>query len=202
MRDPKFVIEQVTDPAEIARHRTQHERAGRNSDWLQSHWADLLPQARGGSSPWPGRKHSSPTPQRKPGPGRRRRIRRTTERCASTSSHTRGRDSMVIVGEWRRCDDGVARPAVPGLVGGATGVQLAEYFLVDSCADRSVLSAEVLNRLAVSSSAPPADPIFQGIGGSSEFVLVDIVLEFTIQDGPPAESAAGSPPLRTPPPPT
>jgi len=93
---------------------------------------------------------------------------------------------MVIVGEWRMYDDGVARPAVQGLVGGATGVQLAEYCLVDSCADRSVLSAEVLNRLAGSSSAPPADPIFQGIGGSSEFVLVDIVLEFTIQDGPPA----------------
>ena len=47
MRDPKFVIEQVTDPAEIARHRTQHERAGRNSDWLQAHWAYLLPQVRG-----------------------------------------------------------------------------------------------------------------------------------------------------------
>jgi hypothetical protein len=47
MRDPEFVIEQVTDPAEIARCRAQHERARRNGDWLHSHWADLLPQARG-----------------------------------------------------------------------------------------------------------------------------------------------------------
>jgi hypothetical protein len=93
---------------------------------------------------------------------------------------------MVIVGEWRLCDDGVARPAVQALVGDAAGTQLAAYFLVDSCADRSVLSADLLNRLGVSSSAPPADLIFQGIGGASEFVLVDIVLELATQDGAPA----------------
>jgi hypothetical protein len=48
------------------------------------------------------------------------------------------------------------------------------------------LSADLLNRLGVSSIAPPTDLIFQGIGGSSEFVLVDIVLEFASQDGSPA----------------
>jgi len=47
MKDPMVVIERVSEAAEIARHRAQHERAKRNSDWLQSHWADLLPQARG-----------------------------------------------------------------------------------------------------------------------------------------------------------
>jgi hypothetical protein len=47
MKDPAFIIEQVTDTGEIARHRAQRERAKRNSDWLQSHWSDLLPQARG-----------------------------------------------------------------------------------------------------------------------------------------------------------
>ena len=44
---PKFIIEEVTDPEEIARSRAQHERHRRNSDWLQAHWADVLPQARG-----------------------------------------------------------------------------------------------------------------------------------------------------------
>jgi hypothetical protein len=43
----QFTIEEVTDPAEIARCRAQHERGKRNSDWLQAHWPDLLPQARG-----------------------------------------------------------------------------------------------------------------------------------------------------------
>jgi hypothetical protein len=93
---------------------------------------------------------------------------------------------MVIVGQWWMCDDGVARPTVQALVGGASGPHFAEYFLVDSCADRSVLSADLLNRLGVSSTPPPTDLIFQGIGGPSEFVLVDIVLELASQDGPPA----------------
>jgi hypothetical protein len=44
---PKFIIEEVTDPEEIARSRAQHERHRRNSDWLQAHWSDVLPQARG-----------------------------------------------------------------------------------------------------------------------------------------------------------
>lgn len=44
---PPLVVEEVTDPAEIARIRTHHEQMRRNSAWLQSHWADVLPQARG-----------------------------------------------------------------------------------------------------------------------------------------------------------
>jgi hypothetical protein len=47
MSEPHFVIEEVTDPAQIARFRAQHERFSRNSDWLAAHWADVLPQARG-----------------------------------------------------------------------------------------------------------------------------------------------------------
>jgi len=47
MSDASFLIEEVDDPAEVARCRAQDERARRNSDWLQSHWSDLLPRARG-----------------------------------------------------------------------------------------------------------------------------------------------------------
>jgi hypothetical protein len=45
--EPQFIIEEVTDPAEIARSKQQHDRHKRNTDWLQAHWGDLLPQARG-----------------------------------------------------------------------------------------------------------------------------------------------------------
>ena len=90
---------------------------------------------------------------------------------------------MVIDGQWRICDDGVGRPAIQVLVGGAAGSQLAAYFLVDSCADRSVLSADLMKRLGVSFTAPPAELIFQGIGGLSDFVLLETVLEFAAQDG-------------------
>jgi hypothetical protein len=47
MTDRDFVIEEVSDPEEIRRARAQDERHRRNSAWLQAHWADLLPQARG-----------------------------------------------------------------------------------------------------------------------------------------------------------
>lgn len=47
MDESKFIIEEVTDPVESARHRAEDEQAKRNLDWLQAHWADALPQARG-----------------------------------------------------------------------------------------------------------------------------------------------------------
>jgi hypothetical protein len=47
MSEPRFIIEEVTDPDENARAQAQDERARRNGDWLQAHWPDLLPQARG-----------------------------------------------------------------------------------------------------------------------------------------------------------
>jgi hypothetical protein len=43
----KLELEEVTDPDEIARHREGDEYFRRNSDWLASHWGDLLPGARG-----------------------------------------------------------------------------------------------------------------------------------------------------------
>ena len=42
-----IVIEDVTDPEEIARFDAQDNRARRNGDWLQAHWSELLPNARG-----------------------------------------------------------------------------------------------------------------------------------------------------------
>lgn len=43
---PEVVIEEITDPNEIARFRRQNERHRRNIEWLEAHWGDLLPQAR------------------------------------------------------------------------------------------------------------------------------------------------------------
>ena len=47
MIDSPLIMEEVTDPAVLARAQAQNERIKRNSDWLQAHWADLLPRARG-----------------------------------------------------------------------------------------------------------------------------------------------------------
>jgi hypothetical protein len=40
-------MEIETDPEELARSYAIHQRAVRNSDWLHSHWAEILPQVRG-----------------------------------------------------------------------------------------------------------------------------------------------------------
>ena len=40
---PQIVIEEVTDPAVIARSAKAFEQADRNMNWLQTHWPELVP---------------------------------------------------------------------------------------------------------------------------------------------------------------
>lgn len=47
MTEAPLLIEELTDPAEIARIHAQHAQAQRNADWLESHWNELLPEAFG-----------------------------------------------------------------------------------------------------------------------------------------------------------
>jgi len=47
MLGDRLILEEVNDPVHAARCRALFERFRRNSDWLESHWDDLLPQARG-----------------------------------------------------------------------------------------------------------------------------------------------------------
>jgi len=47
MHKPQLTIEEVSDPDEIARTLVQDERHRRNIAWLQAHWSEVLPQARG-----------------------------------------------------------------------------------------------------------------------------------------------------------
>ena len=47
MLGDRLILEEVNDPAEAARLRAHLEAFRRNSDWLENHWADLLPQVRG-----------------------------------------------------------------------------------------------------------------------------------------------------------
>jgi len=90
---------------------------------------------------------------------------------------------MRIVGEWRLCDDGITRPTVKAKVQAADGTFHVEYFLVDSCADRTVLSADSLAKLAFSGTPAPDNIALQGIGGVRGYVLFQTVLEFTRDDG-------------------
>ena len=47
MYESQYVIEDVTNPDDIARFRAQDVRHRRNSAWLQTHWAEVFPQTRG-----------------------------------------------------------------------------------------------------------------------------------------------------------
>lgn len=47
MSDLKIMIEEVTDPVETARFQEQMEQFRSNSNWLQAHWGELMPRARG-----------------------------------------------------------------------------------------------------------------------------------------------------------
>jgi hypothetical protein len=40
-------LEEVTDAVDASRRRAQLEHFRRNADWLESHWNDVLPRARG-----------------------------------------------------------------------------------------------------------------------------------------------------------
>jgi hypothetical protein len=90
---------------------------------------------------------------------------------------------MRIDGEWHMCEDGRIRPAVQAKIQTADGIYYVEYFLVDSCADRTVLSATVLSKLGLSGNVAPPGAALQGIGGITNHVLVHCVLEFKRDDG-------------------
>jgi hypothetical protein len=89
---------------------------------------------------------------------------------------------MVIVGEWQLFDDGVTRPIVHARVHKGDGALMAEDFLIDSGADRTVFRTALLEHLHIPTQELPVDFALSGIGGTSAFVLVTTVIEF-IRDG-------------------
>ena len=44
---PPIVMEEVTDPVELAKARAQRERFDRNAAWLQAHASEVYPRYRG-----------------------------------------------------------------------------------------------------------------------------------------------------------
>jgi hypothetical protein len=90
---------------------------------------------------------------------------------------------MRIVGQWLVGNDGVHRPTVLIEVGGAGGILIQEYFLVDCGADSSALSAALLPKLNLPTQPPPSGLSLQGISGSSQFVVVATRLELPRDDG-------------------
>jgi hypothetical protein len=92
---------------------------------------------------------------------------------------------MRVVGEWLEAGESDVGPTVRAQVIGGAGHVSSEQFLIDSGADRTVFSADLLHRLDVPVAKPSAGLMLMGIGGSSAFVLVSAVLQLTRDDGRP-----------------
>lgn len=90
---------------------------------------------------------------------------------------------MVIVGEWQLCEDGVTRPVVRLKVSGSGGLLFSDYFLIDTAADRTVLSAMLLEKLQLLGNHAPPGVSLKGIGGASPHIMVTTVVELPRNDG-------------------
>ena len=87
---------------------------------------------------------------------------------------------MRISGLWYLCDDGMLRPVIRGELQAADGAWVNAPFLVDTGADRTVISAEISNALHLRPIDSPDR--LSGVGGMADSVVVETAIRFT-RDG-------------------
>jgi hypothetical protein len=89
---------------------------------------------------------------------------------------------MICEGEWSLFDDGITRPILPARILDGNGVWRRVEFLLDTGADRTVISASAL-RLLNLQHVQPKDRI-GGVGGLVDSVEVVTQIGFERDDGP------------------
>jgi Aspartyl protease len=88
---------------------------------------------------------------------------------------------MLLRGKWQICDDGVVRPVIRGHVEAGDGSWKEVPFLLDTGADRTAFSADVLAALGLQA---PGDPgVLGGLGGYVAAVVVETRIRFPRDDG-------------------
>lgn len=90
---------------------------------------------------------------------------------------------MLISGEWYLFPDGILRPVLRGEVLSASGAWISVPFLLDTGADRTVLTAAVL--LASTLPVLGAEEAISGLGGVVDSVIVDTKIQFIRETGAP-----------------
>jgi predicted aspartyl protease len=88
---------------------------------------------------------------------------------------------MRIDGLWYLCDDGMVRPVIRGELEASDGSWVKAPFLVDTGADRSVISAEILGVLHLRPIASPDR--LSGVGGMADSVVLETRIRFTHDEG-------------------
>ena len=84
---------------------------------------------------------------------------------------------MRIDGQWLWCDDGIMRPVISGEILAGNGSWEKSEFLVDTGADRTVLSATILAKLGL--QPLPIQEGISGLGGMADSVIVETQLRLT-----------------------
>jgi predicted aspartyl protease len=87
---------------------------------------------------------------------------------------------MQINGEWLLCDDGIERPAIRGEILSDNSSWRAVEFLVDTGADRTILSANVFESLNLRFTA--LDGQIGGVGGMVKSVGITTQIRLTCDD--------------------
>lgn len=87
---------------------------------------------------------------------------------------------MRINGLWHLCDDGIVRPIIRGEVLASDGTEVNTPFLVDTGADRTVFSADILKLLKLAAIESPDR--LSGPGGAVDSVVVATEIRLTRDD--------------------
>lgn len=90
---------------------------------------------------------------------------------------------MLINGQWHLDGDGILRPVIQGAIQIADGSWEPISFLVDTGADRTALTAMVLNTLGPNVSTQSE---LTGVGGRASSVLVETQISLPTENGPAA----------------
>ncbi len=88
---------------------------------------------------------------------------------------------MRFDGEWLQCDDEIVRPVIRAEILAGDGTWRALELLVDTGADRTVISADVLASLQLDLSKPRAR--IGGVGGLVDSVIVVTQIRLMRDDG-------------------
>ena len=88
---------------------------------------------------------------------------------------------MRIDGQWALFADGFLRPIIRGEIRRSNDSWIEVPFLVDTGADRTVLSAGILSKLRLESFAPQES--ISGMGGLVDSVLVETEIQLTRETG-------------------
>ena len=87
---------------------------------------------------------------------------------------------MRIDGQWLLCDDGVMRPVISGEILAGHGSWEKSEFLLDTGADRTVLSAATLAKLGLQPVAMQEG--ISGLGGMADAVSVPTQIRLTHEE--------------------